>query len=115
MAGANDTHRTTPLPPWPRAVVVAVVGAYRQSMGEQPWSTVADRAARAAFLAAGGDPERAAHDIPLILATAARGDSAWFWRPARARIERGERWWKERGIWPPPMRRADTWAPGPPA
>ncbi len=108
MAGANDTHRTAspPPPPWPRTVVVAVVGAYRQSMGEQPWSTVADRAARGAFLAAGGDPERAAHDIPLILSTAARGHSAWFWRPARARIEREERWWKERGIWPP-MRRRD--------
>ena len=110
MPGADDTHRT-PMPAWPPTVVTAVVQAYRHSMGEQPWTTVADRAAHTAFLVAGGDPERAPHDVACIVSAAACDHGAWFWRPARARIEREERWWKERGTWPPNIRQVwpATW------
>ena len=101
----GSTHRA-PLTSWSRPVVVATVLAYRCSMGEQPWAPVADRAARAAFLAAGSDPELAARDVVLVVSAAARDHPDWFWRPARERIAREERWWKARGVWPPPKDRS---------
>ena len=52
------TEATTKLSSWTRPVVVATVLAYRGSMGEQPEATVTYRAARDAFIAAGGDPDR---------------------------------------------------------
>jgi hypothetical protein len=48
--------------------------AYRRSTGEQSRAPVADRAAHAALLAAGGDPELAARDVVLI-ASAAGGST----------------------------------------
>ena len=96
----GETHRA-PLTSWSRPVVVATVLAYRRSMGEQPRALVADHAARAAFLAAGGDPGQAARDVVLIVAAAARDHPDWFWLPARERIAREELWWKARGVWPP--------------
>jgi hypothetical protein len=98
----NATPRTVLLSSWDRAVVVATVLAYRRSMGEQNRATVADKAALAAFIAAGGDPQLAAQDVPAIIAAATREHSEWFWKLARERLERQERAWKARGIWPPP-------------
>jgi hypothetical protein len=40
------------------------------SMGEQPESAVAYRAARDAFIEAGGDPHLASHDVPRIIGAA---------------------------------------------
>ena len=101
----GETHRVV-LSSWSRPVVVATVLAYRASMGEQPRAAVADRDAEAAFLAAGGDPGLAKRDVPLIVSAAARDHPDWFWRPARERIAREERWWKTRGVWPPPKDRS---------
>jgi hypothetical protein len=70
-------------------------------MGEQPHAAVADKAARKAFVAAGGDPALAARDVPKIIAAATREHSDWFWRPARERLAREEGEWRARGIWPP--------------
>ena len=97
----GETHRA-PLSSWSRPVVVATVLAYRRSMGEQPRAPVADRAAEAAFLAAGGDPGLAARDVVLIVSAAARDHPDWFWRPSRERIAREGAAWKARGVWPPP-------------
>ena len=58
---------------------------------------------RAAYLAAGGDPERMATDIPEMVAAAARDHSEWFWRPARDRLDRQHRYMKSTGMWPPPL------------
>ena len=96
----NATPRTVLLSSWDRAVVVATVLAYRRSMGEQDRATVADKAAVAAFITAGGDPQLAAQDVPQIIAAATQEHSDWFWRPAKERLERQERAWKARGIWP---------------
>jgi hypothetical protein len=98
----NATPRTVLLSSWDRAVVVATVLAYRRTMGEQDRATAADKAATAAFIAAGGDPAHAAEDVPQIIAAATQEHSDWFWRPARERLEQQERAWKARGIWPPP-------------
>ena len=86
MVGAADTHRT-PLASWPRPVVVVavVLAAYRRAMAEGRLDPGAYRAARAAFLAAGGDPERAPSDIHRIVSAAARDHGGWFRRPTRAR------------------------------
>ncbi len=83
MAGAADTHRT-PLASWPRPVVVVavVLAAYRRAMAE---GRLDPGAYRAAFLAAGGDPERAPSDIHRIVSAAARDHGGWFRRPTRAR------------------------------
>ena len=85
--------------------------AYRRALGEQPRAPVADRAARAAFIAAGGDPALAGQDVPRIIAAASAEHGDWFWRPARERIAREEAWWKARGIWPPPLNRS-AWPAG---
>ena len=88
----HDTHRT-PLTSWSRPVAVATVLACRNAMGAQPRAMVAYAAvAGAAFLAAGGDPQRAKRDVPRIVAAAARDHGEWFWRPSRERIAREERW-----------------------
>ena len=84
------TDTTARLSSWPRSVVVAAVLAYRTSMGEQPESTVAYRAARDAFIAAGGDPNLAFIEVPQLIGAAARDHSDWFWRPANERIAREE-------------------------
>jgi hypothetical protein len=102
-APSNATPRTILLSSWDRAVVVATACAYRQSMGEQPQATVADKAAHDAFIAAGGDPALAARDVPRIIGAVTREHSEWFWKPARERLEREERAWKARGVWPPPL------------
>ena len=79
----NATPRTVRLSSWDRAVVVATVLAYRRSMGEQNRATVADKAAPAAFIAAGGDPQLAAEDVPAIIAAAPRNTATGFGdRPA---------------------------------
>ena len=102
LAPDNATPRTVLLSSWSRPVVVATVLAYRRSMGEQDQAIVADKAAVAAFIAAGGDPQLAVKDVPAIVAAATQQYSEWFWRPAKERLERQERAWKARGIWPPP-------------
>ena len=102
-APSNATPRTILLSSWDRAVVVATACAYRQSMGEQPQATVADQAAHDAFIAAGGDLAFAAQDVPRIIGAITREHSEWFWEPARERLEREEREWKARGVWPPPL------------
>jgi hypothetical protein len=96
----NATPRAIQISSWSRPVVVATVCAYRRSMGEQDRAPIADKAAVAAFIAAGGDPARAAEDVPAIIAAATQEHGTWFWRPARERLERQERAWKARGIWP---------------
>lgn len=106
----GDPHRL-PLTSWSRPVVVATVLAYHLSVGAQPRAAVADRAARAAFVAAGGDPALAGRDVPLIVAAAARDHPDWLWWPARERIAREEAWWKARGVWPPPQDRS-AWPAG---
>ena len=70
--------------------MVDPVLAYRSSMGEQPESTVVDRAARDAFIAAGGDADLAFVEVPRIIGAATRDHSDWFWRPANERIAREE-------------------------
>lgn len=55
------------------------------------------------YVAAGGDPEQACSEHNRIVAATIRGHTDWFWRPVRARIERENRAWKARGIWPPPQ------------
>ena len=56
-----------PLSSWSRSVVVATVVVYRGSTGKQPEGVVAYRAARGAFIAAGGDPDLASVDVPRII------------------------------------------------
>ena len=63
----NDTLHV-PLSSWARPVVVAAALAYRTVLGERGEAMEAYRAATAAFLAAGGDPE----------AEAARDHPEWF-------------------------------------
>ena len=87
-------------------MTVAVVLAYRKAMADGGLDPEAYRAARDAFLAAGGDPERAPSEVPRIVSAAARDHGDWFWRPVRERIAREERWWKARSIWPPPKDRS---------
>ena len=101
----GDAHRL-PLTSWSRPVVAATVLAYRNSMGGQPKAMVAYAAAEAAFLAAGGDPTLVGRDVVLIVAAAARDRAGWLYRPARERIAREERWWRARGVWPPPKDRS---------
>ena len=81
---------------WARPIVVATALAYRSTMGEQPESTVAYRAARDAFIVAGGDPDLAFIEVPRIIGAAARDHSDWFWRPANERIAQEERGWRAR-------------------
>lgn len=102
----GETHRTS-LSSWSRPLTVAVVVAYRNTMGATGEAKEAFGAARDAFLAAGGDPDLAARDVPLIVSAAARDHPDWFHRPARERIAREEAWWKARGIWPPPKDRRE--------
>ena len=106
----NDTHRV-PLSSWARPVVMAVALAYRTVLGERGGAMEAYRAATAAFLAAGGDPEAGARDVVLIVAAVARDHPDWLYRPARERIAREEAWWKARGVWPPPRDRSE-WPAG---
>ena len=101
MTDTQQTVRTA----WPRPLVVAVVLAYRRAMIEGGLDPEAYRAALAAYLAEGGDPERAPSDIPQIVAAASRDHGDWFWRPVRERLAREEAWWRARGIWPPPKDR----------
>lgn len=97
----TDTH-CAPLSSWARPVVTAVALAYRTALGERGEAMEAYRAAADAFLAAGGAPEAAAHDVALILAAVARDHLDWLYRPTRERIAREEAWWQARGVWPPP-------------
>ena len=86
MAGAADPHRPPRASlPRPAVVVAVVLAAYRRAMAEGRLDPGAYRAARAAFLAAGGDPERAPSDIHRIVSAAARDHGGWFRRPTRAR------------------------------
>ncbi len=91
------TGTSARLSSWARSVVVGTVLAYRRSMGEQPESAIAYRAACDAFIEAGGDPELASHEVPRIIGAASLEHSDWFWRPANERIEREERGRKGRG------------------
>jgi hypothetical protein len=50
----------------------------RATVGAGGLGPDAYRAARAAFIAAGGDPERAPHDIPLMVSAAARDHGERF-------------------------------------
>ena len=84
------TNSTSRLSSWTCPIVVDTVLAYRSSMGEQPESTVAYRAARDAFIAAGGDPDLASIEVPRIIGAANQEHSDWFWRPANERIAREE-------------------------
>ena len=68
---------------------------------------VAFQAAAAVFVAAGGDPALTARDVPLIVYAAAQGHPEWLYQPVRERIAREERWWKARGVWPPPKDRRE--------
>lgn len=95
-----------PLATWSREMVVGVVLAYRKAHAEGRGDVQAWIDARAAYVAAGGDPERAGVDMPLIVSAAIRDHAEWFWRPVKARVEREERYWRGCGIWPPPMNRA---------
>jgi len=61
----------------------------------------------AAFIAAGGEPAEAGRVVPEIVAAAARDHGEWFWRPVRERVEAEERYWRRRGIWPPPTTPTD--------
>ena len=98
----GDTTRI-PLSNWRREAVRATVLAYRKAMGEGLTDWQATPHVLAAYLAAGGDPERMATDIPEMVAAAARDHSEWFWRPARDRLDRQHRYMKAIGKWPPPM------------
>ena len=81
-------------------------------MGKQAEGVVAYRAARDAFIAAGGDPDLASVEVPRIIGAAARDHSDWFWRPANERIAREERARRARGTLPPPKDRRGTAAYG---
>ena len=100
------TDATARLSSWARSVVVDTVLAYRRSMGEQPESSVAYRAARDAFIGAGGDAELAPHEVPRIIGAASQEHSDWFWRPANERIAQEERR-KARDVWPLPINRRE--------
>ena len=84
----GDTTRI-PLSNWRREVVRATVLAYRKAMGEGLTDWQATPHVLAADLAAGGDPERMATDIPEMV--------------ARDRLDRQHRYMKAIGKWPPPM------------
>jgi hypothetical protein len=102
-----DTTRA-PLTSWRRDVLRATVLAYRRAMGEGLTDWEAGPSVPAAFIAAGGQPELAPTQIPQMIAAAARDHGEWFWRPARERVAREERFWRSRGHWPPLMDRR-TW------
>jgi hypothetical protein len=107
----GETTRT-PLTRWSVEVARATVLAYRRAMGEglDDWQSYP--LTRAAYLAAGADPDAAPRAIPEIIAAAARDHGEWFWRPVRLRLDREERWLKACGIWPPPFNRS-SWPPMP--
>lgn len=97
-----------PLATWSRPMVIGVVMAYRTAHANGLGDVAAWEAARTAYVAAAGALERSPTDMPLIVSAAIRDHCDWFWRPVRARVEREERYWRGRGILPPPMNRA-TW------
>jgi hypothetical protein len=105
--GGADTTRT-PLTRWPQEVARATALAYRKAAGEGLLGIDRFRPARDAFMAAGGDPAEAPSAVMEIVAAAARDHGEWFWRPSRLRVEAEERYWRGRGIWPPPMGRSLT-------
>lgn len=97
----GETIRT-PLTTWQRDLVRATVLAYRKAMGEGLTDAQAWPLTREAYLAAGGDPERAATEIPEMVTAAARDHGDWFWRPAHAYADRQDRYMRSIGMWPPP-------------
>ncbi len=97
----------TPLATWSRDMVRTVALAYRTAHAQALGDVEAWEAARAAYVAAGGSPGVAKHDVPKIITAVVSRHAEWFWRPVQARIEREERYWRGRGIWPPPMNRAE--------
>jgi hypothetical protein len=102
----GDTTRT-PLTTWRRDIVRATVLAYRAAKGEGATEAESHAAAKAAYLAAGGDPD-AAGPVYEIIAAAIRDHGEWFWRPLRRYMDRQERYMRTIGMWPPPMI-AQTW------
>jgi len=107
----TDPHRL-PMTTWPCELVRATVLAYRSAMAAGGLDPEATAAARAAYLAAGGDPAEIASAIHTIVAEVTRLRSEWFWRPVKARIEREDRWLRHIGLWPPPLDRS-RWPPVP--
>ena len=104
---------SVPMSAWRREIARATVLAYRRAMVEHGFAQEAYFAGKAAYSAAGGDPERAERDVPMIAAAATRDHSEWFWRPVKARIERQERYLRSTGMWPPPLLDRRSWPPVP--
>ena len=102
----GETHRI-PLSTWRRELVRATVLAYRAAAGAGKLDPDAYAAARDAYIGAEGDPAQAPREVMQIVSAAARDHGEWFWRPVRERLEREERYWRRRGMWPPPKNPQD--------
>jgi len=73
---------------WPRPLVVAVGQTYRQNGAEGTPEPAAWFRIRAAYLAAGGDPDTAATTPNRIIATLCRVHPDWMHGPALSRLQR---------------------------
>ena len=81
----------------------AVALAYRAKMGEGAGDGEASGAARAAFVAHGGDPAIAMMETGWMIATVAMQHGEWFWRPVKAYYAREEAALRFTGQWPGPL------------
>lgn len=88
---------------FPREQLRAVVLAYRTVMAEGYGAGPAGEAAKAAYLAHGGDPAQALREPGWMIATVATQHGEWFWRPVKARLEHEEAALRWAGQWPGPL------------
>ena len=92
---------------FPPGQLRAVALAYRAKMGEGRGDVEASGAARAAYLAHGGDPSAAAKEAAWMIATISVQHSEWFWRPCKRYHERAEAALRFTGQWPGPLAAED--------
>jgi hypothetical protein len=77
-------YSPAPCEAWPAGVLQAVGEAFRQASAEGLGSEARLARTEAAYVAAGGAPESAGHEVLDMIASLAvhRGD--WLWEPAQA-------------------------------
>ena len=104
---STDAVRVKLTERFPPAQLRAVALAYRAKMGEGHGDVEASGAARAAYLAHGGDPSAAAKEAAWMIATISVQHSEWFWRPCRRYHERAEAALRFTCQWPGPLAAED--------
>ncbi len=109
---APDASNGVPMSVWPVEMVRAVAVAYRTAEGQGLPHLACAAAAMEAYTQQGGDPALAGGDIYRILHAVGQRHGEWLRAPAVRRAAIVERYWRARGIWPPPVDRS-TWPPIP--